>query len=121
MSDVSITSLSGSILNPFIGSWQILTSNIIYSTALVLALPYLEMLFLSRLLRRWPLSSPFSVVAPSPFSGNWLGLYISKSIIEAHGGTILAENRKNKTGSTFIITLPKVNEDLAGGAGENHR
>jgi FixJ family two-component response regulator len=34
MSDVSITSLSGSILNPFIGSWQILTSNIIYSTAL---------------------------------------------------------------------------------------
>jgi len=36
-------------------------------------------------------------------------------------GTILAENRKNKTGSTFIFTLPKVNEDLAGGAGENHR
>jgi hypothetical protein len=71
MSDVSITSLSGSILNPFKGSWLILTSNIIYSTALVLALPYLEMLFLSRLLRRWPLSSPFSVVAPSPFSGNW--------------------------------------------------
>jgi len=88
MSDVSITSLSGSILNPFIGSWQILTSNIIYSTAQVLALPYLEMLFLSRLLRCWPLSSPFSVVAPSPFSGNWLGLYISKSIIEAHGDNI---------------------------------
>ncbi|MGH9979626.1 MAG: hypothetical protein ACRD8Z_27870 [Nitrososphaeraceae archaeon] len=37
------------------------------------------------------------------------------------GGTILAENRKNKTGSTFIFTLPKVNEDLARGAGENHR
>jgi len=36
-------------------------------------------------------------------------------------GTILAENRKNKTGSTFIFTLPKVNEDLARGAGENHR
>jgi hypothetical protein len=53
---VSVTSLSGSILNTFLGSWLILTSNIIYSTALVLTLPYLEMLFLSRLLRRWPLS-----------------------------------------------------------------
>lgn len=99
MSVVSIASLSGSILNPFIGSWLILTSNIIYSTALVLAFLYLAMLS----------------------QGTGLGLYISKSIIEAHGGRIWAENRKDNTGSTFIFTLPKVNEDLAGGLGENHR
>ena len=49
--------------------------------------------------------------------GTGLGLYISKSIIEAHGGRIWTENRKDNTGSTFIFTLPKVNEDLAGGQG----
>jgi signal transduction histidine kinase len=36
-------------------------------------------------------------------------------------GRIWAENRKDKTGSTFIFTLPKVDEDLTGEAGENHR
>jgi hypothetical protein len=121
MSDVSITSLSGSVLNPFIGSWLILTNNIIYSTALVLALPYLEMLFLSRLLRRWRLSSPFSVVAPSPFSGNWTRIIYFGEYHGSHGGRIWAENRKDKTRSTFIFILPKVNEDLAGGARENLR
>jgi two-component system, OmpR family, sensor histidine kinase VicK len=40
-----------------------------------------------------------------------LGLYISKSIIEAHGGRIWAENNKDKMGATFIFTLPIVSGD----------
>jgi signal transduction histidine kinase len=35
-----------------------------------------------------------------------LGLYISKSIVEAHGGRIWAENNPNGKGATFTFTLP---------------
>jgi signal transduction histidine kinase len=35
-----------------------------------------------------------------------LGLYISKSIIEAHGGKIWAENNTNEKGANFSFTLP---------------
>lgn len=38
-------------------------------------------------------------------SGTGLGLYISKAIVEAHGGRIRAENNKNTKGSTFAFTL----------------
>lgn len=38
--------------------------------------------------------------------GTGLGLFISKNIIESHGGSITGFNQENGTGSTFIFTLP---------------
>jgi two-component system, OmpR family, sensor histidine kinase VicK len=38
--------------------------------------------------------------------GTGLGLFISKSIVEAHGGKIWGENNKNGKGATFAFTLP---------------
>ena len=48
----------------------------------------------------------FEKFATNSFSGTGLGLYISKAIIEAHGGRIWAENNKNEKGATFNFTLP---------------
>jgi signal transduction histidine kinase len=39
-------------------------------------------------------------------TGTGLGLFISKSIIEGHGGKIWAENNEGNTGATFSFTLP---------------
>jgi two-component system NarL family sensor kinase len=38
--------------------------------------------------------------------GTGLGLYLSRQIIEAHGGTIWAENRSSKRGAIFAFRLP---------------
>lgn len=38
--------------------------------------------------------------------GTGLGLYISKAVVEAHGGTIWAENNSDGKGATFTFTLP---------------
>ncbi|HZB73111.1 MAG TPA: HAMP domain-containing sensor histidine kinase, partial [Nitrososphaeraceae archaeon] len=50
----------------------------------------------------------FSKFATKSSQGTGLGLFISKSIIEAHGGKIWAKNNKDR-GSTFMFTLPITN------------
>jgi signal transduction histidine kinase len=48
----------------------------------------------------------FSKFVTKSFSGTGLGLYVSKNIIEAHGGKIWAENNSNGNGATFYFSLP---------------
>jgi two-component system sensor histidine kinase VicK len=51
----------------------------------------------------------FSKFASKSYQGTGLGLFICKSIIEAHGGRIWAENKniiKNKSGATITFSLP---------------
>lgn len=40
--------------------------------------------------------------------GTGLGLYISKNLVEAHGGKIWAYNNLGRPGSTFVFSLPKL-------------
>jgi signal transduction histidine kinase len=47
----------------------------------------------------------FTKFATKSHQGIGLGLFISKSIVEAHGGKIWAENNDGK-GATFTFTLP---------------
>jgi two-component system, OmpR family, sensor histidine kinase VicK len=50
----------------------------------------------------------FTKFASKSAGGTGLGLYISKGIIEAHGGTITASNnsRYGKDGASFVLTIP---------------
>jgi signal transduction histidine kinase len=48
----------------------------------------------------------FTKFATKSNMGTGLGLFISKSIVEAHGGKMWAENNSNSKGATFIFTLP---------------
>ena len=48
----------------------------------------------------------FRLFATSKESGLGIGLYLSKRIIETHGGTITAESGGKGKGSTFIVRLP---------------
>jgi signal transduction histidine kinase len=48
----------------------------------------------------------FTKFVSKSFQGTGLGLYISKSIIEAHGGMIWAQNNDNGKGATFSFSLP---------------
>ena len=48
----------------------------------------------------------FSKFATKSFSGTGLGLYISKNIVEAHGGRIWAQNNSDGKGARFSFSLP---------------
>jgi signal transduction histidine kinase len=48
----------------------------------------------------------FSKFSSKSFTGIGLGLYISKSIVEAHGGKIWGENNTDGKGATFGFSLP---------------
>jgi signal transduction histidine kinase len=48
----------------------------------------------------------FSKFATKSPSGTGLGLFISKAIVEAHGGKIWAENNSDGKGATFRFSLP---------------
>jgi signal transduction histidine kinase len=48
----------------------------------------------------------FEKFVSKSFQGTGVGLYISKSIVEAHAGRIWAENNADGKGATFHFTLP---------------
>ena len=52
----------------------------------------------------------FTKFASKSHVGTGLGLFISKSIVEAHGGRIWAENSSTGTGASFSFTLPMAAE-----------
>ena len=58
----------------------------------------------------------FTKFASKSETGTGLGLYLSKKIIEAHGGKIWAENNKDRKGATFAFTLPLLKSQTGQGS-----
>lgn len=56
----------------------------------------------------------FSKFTSKSFTGTGLGLYLCKTIIESHGGTISGKNNPDGIGATFSFSLP-----LGGWQGQN--
>ena len=48
----------------------------------------------------------FEKFATRSVSGTGLGLYISKSIVDNHGGKLWANNNRDEKGATFTFTIP---------------
>jgi signal transduction histidine kinase len=48
----------------------------------------------------------FSKFVSKSQRGTGLGLFISKSIVEAHGGKITGSNNEGEPGATFTFTIP---------------
>jgi signal transduction histidine kinase len=48
----------------------------------------------------------FTKFASKSYQGTGLGLYLSKNIIEAHGGKIWGNNNKDSRGATFSFSIP---------------
>jgi signal transduction histidine kinase len=53
----------------------------------------------------------FTKFATKSETGTGLGLYISKSIVESHGGKIWAKNNADGKGATFTFSLPVYKKD----------
>jgi signal transduction histidine kinase len=53
----------------------------------------------------------FSKFASKSFTGPGLGLYISKNIVEAHGGKIWAHNNYDGKGATLTFSIPLIKEE----------
>jgi two-component system sensor histidine kinase VicK len=49
----------------------------------------------------------FSKFVSTDSGGTGLGLFVSKNIVEAHGGKIEAQNNPDGKGATFSFTIPK--------------
>ncbi len=60
------------------------------------------------------LFEPFYRVPGTPAGGTGLGLSICKSIVEAHGGYLLAKNRSDAQGACFTFALNSEEIDLKG-------
>lgn len=54
----------------------------------------------------------FTKFVTKSYQGTGLGLFISKSIVEAHGGNIWAENNIQGKGATFYFTLPILDSEI---------
>jgi signal transduction histidine kinase len=54
----------------------------------------------------------FEKFITSSDTGTGLGLYITRNLVEAHGGKIWAYNNKDDIGSTFVFSLPKADDKI---------